>query len=630
MCGIVGVLSAGPLQQARAFVDRMVSCSRHRGPDGSGAVAIPLEGEEGVLALGHTRLSIIDLSDLSAQPMSDPATGSFLIYNGEIYNFREIRNVLEIRGVVFRTTGDTEVLLKALVNWGADAIPRLEGMFAFAFWDGRKRELLLARDPLGIKPLYYFQKQGLFLFGSELKVMRASGAHDFELDKDGIESYLMYGTVVGPSTALRGVRELVPGHCAAIARPEGPLSVNEYWSLSAHLGLPGSGEKRKFKDASDSIAHLFHSSVKSHLISDVPVGVFLSGGVDSGLIARMASFEQKDMISLLTVDYDRQEFSEAEEAKRVADQLGLEHRIIHVSGEGFKSILPKVLESLDQPTVDGINTFVISHAAASVGLKVLLSGVGGDELFGGYTTFRKVPMLFRHNGVIRPMAPVLRRFSGNAIQWEKVQSVSRKVTIGDVYLLQRCIRWDRFRNGEANGGDRLLMAGDEEWRRIQSLGDGYSTVAGMEIYFYLRNQLLRDTDVVSMANSVEIRVPFLDLPLVAAALRLDAECHFDWRGGKRITRNILSRCGAGKKVGRKKKGFLFPWEYWLRHSLKETIAETLLAEELYRSLPVDCRYGRQIMEAFHKGDPLVSWSEVWSLFVLLDWQRRFRYGAVAS
>jgi len=631
MCGIVGILSTRAHVEARAAVDRMIASCRHRGPDGSGAVVIPLEREKGCLALGHSRLSIIDLSELSGQPMRDPESDSWLIYNGEIYNFRELRKDLETYGAVFRTSGDTEVLLKALVEWGTEALHRLEGMFAFAYWDGRKKELLLARDPLGIKPLYFFRKPGLFLFGSELKALRASGMHDFALDREGLDSYLTYGAVIGPSTALKGVRELVPGTTVTISHPDGTPSIREYWSISGYLGDPESARgNHGFEEVTESIARKFRYAVKSHLVSDVPVGVFLSGGVDSNLIARMAALEQREGLNLLTVDYDRKEFSELKEATFVANQLRLPHRIVNVSGDIFKSFMPKALESLDQPTVDGINTFVISRAAASVGLKVLLSGVGGDELFGGYTTFRKVPLLFRHYRMIRPMASMLRKLARNSIQWEKVRSTIEPSNIGDVYLLQRCVRWGRFRKESPEDTGKLLLSMDDEWNRIQSIGNDYSTVAGMEIYFYMRNQLLRDTDVASMANSVEIRVPFLDLPLVKAALQLKHTDHFDFLGGKKITRAILRNIGDGNRVQRKKRGFLFPWEYWLRTSLKEMIAETLLEKKLYHPLSLDPTYGQRVLDAFQKGDPLVSWAEIWSLFVLLDWQRRYRYGDVSS
>jgi asparagine synthase (glutamine-hydrolysing) len=630
MCGIAGVLSDRPAGQIQTAVGRMIAYSRHRGPDGSGEVVIPLGDEAGRLVLGHTRLSIIDLSELSSQPMKDVATNSWLSYNGEIYNFRELRAELADRGVMFATKGDSEVLLKSLVHWGRDALGRFEGMFAFAFWDGARQELLLGRDPLGIKPLYYFRKPGVFMFSSELRALRESGLHDFALDRNGLDSYLTFGAVIGPATVLKDARELVPGHGLVVRNAAVDPTTFEYWSIHGHLSARRQQEKPDFPEAVQRTKRLLKTAVGSQLVSDVPVGIFLSGGIDSGLVARLAAEEQRDNLTLLTVGFEEEEFSEVKEAQQTARQIQIKHQVVHVPNADFKKILPEALSSVDQPTVDGMNTFVISRAAASVGLKVLLSGLGGDELFGGYTTFLKVPRLYRYHKLLRILSLAAGIGTRNRIQWEKIREIKSLRSLGDAYLLQRCIRWRQLPYYLEQNDWGALSSLFDLWDEVRRSRDDFSAIAFMELSFYMRNQLLRDTDVAGMANSVEIRVPFLDLSVVKAALDIPGSSHIDMWGGKKITRSILDQMSQGQLSRQRKMGFLFPWKIWLRGPLSEMISETLHEKKLYHPLSMDFSYGERILKAFHRQDPIVSWYEVWSLFVLLDWQRRNKVGDVAA
>src|ERR1035438_9051334 len=278
MCGIMGILSDGKPEQTRAAVRDMIAASRHRGPDASGSMEILLS--TGSLMLGHTRLSIIDLSDGSRQPMQDAESGSWLVFNGEIYNFRQLRAELETLGTKFATSGDSEVLLKALVQWGEAALNKLEGMFAFAFWDGRGRTLLLARDRLGIKPLYYSSGPREFAFASEVKVLERAHIGPLTLDRDAVDSFLAYGAVIGPNTIFKEIRELEPGHLLRI-NARGEVTDCEYWSLTRSLTESAAADSQNFEQAVAQIRERLGYAVDSHLVSDVPVGVFLSGGVDS-------------------------------------------------------------------------------------------------------------------------------------------------------------------------------------------------------------------------------------------------------------------------------------------------------------------------------------------------------------
>ncbi|HTV64024.1 MAG TPA: asparagine synthase (glutamine-hydrolyzing) [Bryocella sp.] len=622
MCGIAGVWSNGKPDEVRAAVRAVMAASRHRGPDAGAWVDVcqplskgrPKDGAPNdCLVLGHTRLSILDLSEGAGQPMHHTASDSWLVYNGEIYNFRQLRGELEKLGAAFTTTGDSEVLLQALVHWGEAALERLEGMFAFAFWDGRARHLLLARDGLGIKPLYYFAGVHSFGFASEVKALERASLGQLTLDRDGMESFLALGAVIGPGTIYREIRELEPGHVLRVGAP-GEIADREYWSLAGELTRRGAAPEQSFDEAVSEVRERLTDAVAAHLVSDVPVGVFLSGGVDSSLLALVASQRAAQPVTLLTVAFAEQEFSELPYAQQIARQLPHHHEVVTLSGERLREMLPEALAAMDQPTVDGINTYVIARVGAALGLKVLLSGIGGDELFGGYTTFVKVPRLLRFHAGLGPAARVLSRLkTKNPIPWKKVADAGRLNSLAEAYLLQRSIRWtpevldslaSRFESGA--GG----------------LANNFQKLAALEIAVYLRNQLLRDADVFSMASSVELRVPFLDRRLLRAALNLAPQHHFESGRGKRITQRLLQELSQQPFTRRRKMGFTFPWQPWLQSSLKKTIADTLRDERPYEALAIDPAYGRQLLQGLERGERTQSWSQVWSLFVLLNWQTR--------
>jgi asparagine synthase (glutamine-hydrolysing) len=611
MCGIMGILSDGRPERTWAAVRDMMAASQHRGPDGSGRVEIP--GLESCLVLGHTRLSILDLSAGARQPMQDTESGSWLVYNGEIYNFRELRAELEALGMKFASSGDSEVLLKALVQWGEKALEKLEGMFAFAFWDGRSRELLLVRDRVGMKPLYYYAGERRFAFASEVKVLERANLCSLSVDHTSVDSFLAYGAVVGPKTIFREIRELEPGHLLRV-NAEGKLADSEYWSLSDCLKTGEPDEIRDFNLAVGHIREQLEAAVSSHLVSDVPVGVFLSGGVDSSLLALLASRYAKSPITLLTVAFPEQEFSELPYARQIARHLPHHHEVVTLTAEELKDLLPDALRAMDQPTVDGINTFVISRVGASLGLKVLLTGIGGDELFGGYTTFINAPRLARWGAGLRPVARMLSHLRvKNPIAWKKVAEAGPMRNLAEAYLLQRSIRWreeDQYARSH-----RIQEA-------VDSLANDFQKLGALELQFYARNQLLRDADVFSMANSVELRVPFLHRGLLKAALTLPPAYHFEGGKGKRITWRILRDLAGEEIPKRRKMGFTFPWQQWLRRSLNETIADTLRDVKLYEPLTIQPAYGKRLLDGLEHGDALQSWSEVWSLFVLLNWQCR--------
>lgn len=610
MCGIVGLIKADRTDWTRGAIREMLAASAHRGPDAQGCIDVKLP--QSTLVLGHTRLSILDLSDGASQPMEDPETGSWLVFNGEIYNFRRLRQQLEAFGVRFRTSGDTEVLLQALVQWGGQALTRLEGMFAFAYWDGTRRELLLARDPLGIKPLYYSSSPTYFAFASEVKILARSGVCSTGIDPTGVASFMAYGAVFGPNTIYSNIRELEPGHKLQVTTDH-EITDSEYWNLSRCLQQFPTSIGRDFRAAASRIDHCLDRAVASHLVSDVPLGVFLSGGIDSSLLAFTAARRSTAPVTLLTVAYPERDFSELPYAQQVAHKLPFPHQVITLDASRLHQLIPEALNAMDQPTVDGINTFVICRAAAELGLKVLLAGIGGDELFGGYTTFSKVPALRSYGSLLRPLAQILNHVrTDNPIQWKKLSESNPPRGITQAYLLQRSIRWN------FPGCDSHV----EHLAGIESFSNDFQKVAALELHYYTRNQLLRDADVFSMANQVELRVPFLDLGLVRAALSLGPEFHFEGTRGKRLTRSILDARSGGASWNRRKQGFTFPWKRWLRSELKPTIVQTLREKYLYDPLMLDPEYGETLLARLDRDDRYQSWSEVWSLFALLSWRSR--------
>ncbi len=486
-------------------------------------------------------------------------------------------------------------------------------MFAFAFWDGRAHRLLLARDRMGIKPLYYYSGPRRFAFASEVKALERADLGTLTLDREAVDSFLAYGAVIGPNTIYREIRELEPGRLLRVAGPH-EVENREYWSLSRTVSWSGTNQKQSFEEAVGNVRERLSNAIDAHLVSDVPVGVFLSGGVDSSLLALMASQRAKSPITLLTVAFAEQEFSELPYARQIARGLPHHHEVVTLTAEQLRELLPEALGAMDQPTVDGINTYVISRVGASLGLKVLLSGVGGDELFGGYTTFVKVPRLLRFGGAMRPAARVAAKLATkNPIQWKKVSEAGGVSNLAEAYLLQRSIRWTP---------DHLRSIGARLQPEIDALGNDFQKIAALELAVYLRNQLLRDADVFSMANSVELRVPFLDQRLLQTALAIAPQHHLAGGSGKRITRRVLGDLTKQKSERRRKMGFTFPWQQWLQTTLKASVAKTLGNQQLYEPLALDPAYGRHLLDGLERGERMQSWSEVWSLFVLLHWQAR--------
>ncbi len=603
MCGIAAAVGPGDLAAA---VEAMCEQMHARGPDGGGLVRIPRDG--GAAVLGNRRLAIIDPSPAGRQPMSDPARGTTISFNGMIYNFRELRDRLAGEGELFSSECDTEVVLKAYGRYGADCVRHLRGMFAFALWDRRRGELLLARDRLGIKPLYYHDDGLRLVCASQVKALLASGLVPARLSPAGLRTYLRYGAVSEPLTAIDGVRALPAGHRATYR--DGRLELERYWEPpepveEAWVPEAGAWELRE----------LLAESIRRHLVSDAPLGVFLSGGVDSTALAALAAREGD--VTTLTVVFDDPSLSEAAYARLVADRIGSHHIEVPLSAPELLSSLPEAFAAMDQPTFDGVNTYVISRAAHEAGLKVALSGLGADELFDGYGNGRRAVRLERVRALPGPAATAAGTMVGRVLggsRGDKARAWLRgEIEPGASYELLRGLFGAREVSGLLRGA--AGADGSERPDSIDVSGDVLGQVSALELTTYMRNVLLRDADAMGMACSLEVRVPYLDDPFVERALRLPGRirCAPEKALLVAATRDLL----PAQVAVRRKHGFLLPIGGWLKNGLRAEV-EAALREppEPLASLLQTEAVGRVWESHLRDGG---RWLQPWALYALCRW-----------
>jgi asparagine synthase (glutamine-hydrolysing) len=620
MCGIAGFwadIAPGAIEAATA---RMTAAMVHRGPDDDGVEILPVGHE--LLALGARRLAIQDPSFAGHQPMHDAQTGNWLVFNGEIYNFRELRSELDARGVRCLSGTDTEVLLRAYAVWGLQCVHRLRGMFAFALWDARARRLILCRDPLGVKPLYYARVGGGLLFASEVRALLRSGHIPQRLSHAGVASYLALGAVAEPQTIVEGIECLPAGHYAVWQG--GELSIRSHWSLEdcyRRAPLPSSDRGEIIR----LVRCAFTESVRRRLISDAPVGIFLSGGLDSSSITAVAAQQTQDPLRTVSVVFAEHAFSE----KRYVDLLRERYPTLHVeyclSDTELMSLLSEGLGAMDQPTFDGLNTYAIARQARRAGLNVVLSGLGGDELFGGYPSFHRVPALRLTR---RCIPSILRGPAAQAVliagrQNDRARKLARWVaadhsTDGAPEALLR----ELFAPGDRRRLTPTLAAPGRNGRFCADrLGgdDTFNAVSYFEMSHYLRNVLLRDTDAMGMAHSVEVRAPFLDRDLVELVAALPGGVKRAGGGVKPLLAQAMTGELPDAILTRRKMGFSLPFDRWLRgplgRSLEDTLLDTRLGGEVAEVLNPDAV--REVLDRFRAGS--ASWVRVWSLYVLKQW-----------
>ncbi len=643
MCGIAGII--GRLDEPnRAALQRMNNAMIHRGPDAGGMwFSTPDERGWGAL-LGFRRLAILDLSTAGDQPMVDPLTGHAISFNGEIYNFKDLRRRLEAEGQQFRSTGDTAVMLRALSVHGPSAVSWLRGMFAFACWDPKQRRLLLARDPLGIKPLYLARSSDpgagwSVAFASELRTLLASGLLGTpRLDPQAVASGVWNGFVVSPGTAVKGINLLSPGHLLELDGAGIEVRKEEFWRIPDHSPDPTMSE--------EDLAVILEEGLRLHLASDVPLAVFLSGGVDSSVMANLAQRAARNPVHTFTLAFEEEEFNEAPIARRIAAAIGTDHHEVVLTEAHFIEKLEAALNSLDQPTFDGLNAYYMSHAIRSAGFTVALSGTGGDELFGGYTSFRDLPALQRWSRrtawvprglqvAAATLATSGLRRSGGTVQpqtrWAKLAEMVRHSD--DLLAL-----YQRAYALFLPGFQRELLAPDF----VEDLGDGLplalrqqivaetrsrtplSAISVMEQRLFLGERLLRDNDVASMAASLEQRVPLVDQLLFESVDRLPDSARYQPLGRKAILRRIGLRGLDPTLFERPKSGFVLPFDRWIRRGLKDVMDQTLRDQQAIVPTGLNPAAVERLWQAFLDGAPGIYWSRVWAIYVLVRWCHRNR------
>lgn len=639
MCGICGVVGFDSKDAGEIAVRRMLASIVHRGPDEEGILACPHA------AVGTRRLSIIDLPG-GSQPIWNEAGTLAVIFNGEIYNFRQLRTELSGLNHEFRTQSDTEVIVHAYETWGADCVQYLDGMFAFAvvsFPEGRgarPSSVFLARDRLGIKPLYYTLQEGNFLFASEVRALLASGYVSPRLSAASVPSYLLFGSVGEPSTFVEGVFSLPPGHTITIStvNPSGKVEPKPYWDAKPHCeGLSTTLSSESGKTPAQKVRTLLEHAVESQLVADVPVGIFLSSGVDSTALVALASRLQKG-IRTFTVAFPEVEFSEAEIARETARTLGTEHCEVSVSNQDMVSRLDEAIGSFDQPTMDGINTYFVSWAARKSGLKVALSGLGSDELFGGYTSFRATRQVRRLLRAARFAPRPVRAFLANRFKHSKSSRGSRDAVrkasaawldpglLPHPYFFTRALFTPQTVTSVMHGADEPGWA-SAPWLRWMELAsrqaanmDAFTAVSWLELRSYLLSTLLRDTDATSMSHSLEVRVPFLDTSLVEYVLSLPGSVKHAVGRAKMLLVEAVRDLLPQKIVDQPKRTFTFPWEIWLHGKLGERVVASLSDWSPALEPHIDAHFATAVWQDFLRGR--TTWSRPWSLYVLNEWVKR--------
>jgi asparagine synthase (glutamine-hydrolysing) len=612
----------------------MNAALRHRGPDDQGIVEIPLinTDKQCSLFLGNTRLAILDTSLAGHQPMHDVQTGNWLTYNGETYNFRALHQQISDGYGPWKSNTDTEVVLRAYSQWGIEAFNKLRGMFALAIWDARAQQLILARDSFGIKPLYFSiidkpeSNTKHFIFASELRALLASKLVPGKLSGPGVRSFLSSGSIQSPLTILDGVTSLEPGQQLIVQiEPSGELVVTR-------SKLSRKASANPVNTRAHAVVRLreeLENSVRSHLVSDVPLGVFLSGGMDSSALVALMKYVGSERPRTFTVVFEERQFSETHHASVIASQFGTEHCEIPVTEDHLLTSLPEAVASLDQPTIDGINTYTISRAVKNAGVTVALSGIGGDELFAGYPSFARALKLRSLAGFSRRLlqatASVGRLALNDSVRGRKFsQLVQSSLTPLDVYRISRqlfseqeiaeLMLTDAANPHNSSFADETSDTGPE--------ADWINSISRLELFGYMSNTLLRDTDSTSMANSLEVRVPFVDVNVVDYVLQVPGDWKLDGSRPnlpKALLADAISDLLPVSFLSRPKMGFTLPFEKWMNGRLRNPITEVLEDKTHVEQVGLKHQQVKSVLRRFFLSPKAIGWTRPWSLYVLTRW-----------
>lgn len=619
ICGVVGILEGSDYDRVSVAKNAL----RHRGPDGNGQWSYT-DAKTGFGAVvAHTRLSIIDLREISGQPMIDDETGVCIVFNGEIYNFTELRAQLQSEGIDFVTKGDTEVILRGFIAWGDTIVSRMQGMFSFVIYDTRINRAIFGRDGYGIKPLYtaIIRDGKAIAFASEVRALLQSGYAKPHTDNERLRQYLWNGFMPSPQTLLTGVDNFPKGCVGSFDSNQMLFKTNHFWKNSAKLP----SQQRRV-----SAENAFQQSVEKHLIADVPMGVFLSGGVDSSAVAAMAS-NASDSIRTLSIGFNEESADETKFAESVSKHIQSEHQTITITGSEMLHDLNDSIAGLDQPSFDGINNWFVSRAAVQSGLKVAIAGTGGDELLGGYTSFRRIPKLMRlsaamgfatHGAEFKSLARTLGTYTSRA----KVASIpSTRGCPVKLYQLQYALFSDYVIDKLiSNTSDTDVSWGlsPERFTELQNQTrhlPPLRAISLLESELFLSDRLLRDTDSVSMNHSLEVRVPLVDTTLLDQISMLTDDERYLPIGKKKLLREIAENATSKGFFDRPKRGFEFPFDEWIRGPLHDEIRQLFYNSDVCISIGLNPAVVQEIWRIFIARPSSIYWTRIWSLYVLLKW-----------
>ncbi len=636
MCGIAGVISwaAGHSEDARRALSAMVCAQTHRGPDDEGQEF--LDAGDCTVGLGQRRLAIIDLSPMGHQPMRHAASGDWITYNGELYNFKSLRRQLERDGVRFRGNSDTEVMLEALVRWGPQAVERFEGMYAILWYRAARRALVLARDHVGIKPLYVARTPTALLYASEVRAILATGLVERRINRRALGGVLAYGAVQEPDTFFRGIWSFPAGSWQEVslgALPDkDPAPPVRFWRP------PVTEESISPDAAAERLRATLGDAVRDHLVSDVPVGVFLSSGLDSTLVAGLGARHMGNLRTYTVGFADNPDMSESPVAARTAAAFGLPHIDVQITADQALGQARRWFESLDQPSMDGLNTYIVSGAVKQAGITVALSGLGGDEVFCGYPTFEDVPRLMR---VMRPARLVprpVRMLVAHGAAVGRSEAFRQKLTeiaggdgdLAGLYFQRR--RALSTRQLEALGISAAGLGLTVHFQPPEAVADlseeidaGHpaAAVSALETRFYTGNMLLRDSDTNGMAHSLEIRVPMFDRRVLDGFMSMPERIRMPrGKADKHLLRAAFPELLRPELLSLKKRGFSIPIRRWMVGPLREMCEGaigSLAATGLVREAGV-----RKVWSAFVAEPESPIWSRAFTLVVLGVYIERMR------
>jgi asparagine synthase (glutamine-hydrolysing) len=615
MCGIAGIIDLNHGSVDANLIRKMTDAIAHRGPDAEGFFV------EGSAGLGHRRLSIIDLSAESNQPFYDPSGRYVMVYNGEMYNYEEVRGMMA--DYPFRTSGDTEVLLAAYIRWGVKCLRHIRGMYAFVIWDKQERTAFLCRDKMGVKPLYYAVAGGQLLFSSEVRSILSTDLVSRKIDEQALVDYFSDQSIPYPYTVVKGIRQLEAGSWMRVK--DGKVEQERYWDVTNNtVDFDFADRDRVHR----RIHELMLQSIRRRLVSDVPVGAFLSGGIDSSAVVGLMAEASSSPANTFNISFEEKAYDESEYAEIVAKKFNTHHTRVLLKPTVFLDELENALDAMDSPSGDGVNTYVVSKAISQKGMRVALSGAGGDELFAGYPFFAQYLRLqqrgwiWRFPSGLRGMAAAV--LSGGHQEGKKgrIGQLIRQPSpsIVDVYPLFRQIlppsvidRLTRIGTGHllTSAVGQQLRARQHEITKLPLL----SQVSVAEYLGYTQHTLLKDTDQMSMAVSLEVREPFFDQDLVEFVLAVPDELKNPIYP-KSLLVESLKPMLPDEIVFRKKQGFLFPWDVWLRNELR-AFCDRRIKNMANRPF---INGGRLVSYwyRFLAGDKRVRWSEIW-LFVVLEY-----------